>query len=233
MGERPKRFYLKANSKAAANLRADPIEQPPPKGQPAFLEKDLHQFLAHFGFYYLRAHLKTIRSTKSTRKQFGEWVHPDVVGCYFPFGDWTSEVVDVSSLFGATAFKLFSFEIKRELTLSNLREAFFQTVSNSSWANESYLVAAEIDREPELRSELERLSAAFGIGVIRLDIGDPESSEVFLPCRARESVDWETANKLAGLNSDFRDFLKRVRIDIASKEVRKELYDACSTRAIL
>jgi hypothetical protein len=38
-------------------------------------------------------------------------------------------------------------------------------------------------------------------------------------------VDWETVNKLSRMNIDFREFLKRVKIDISSKEVRKELYD--------
>jgi uncharacterized protein len=33
--------------------------------------------------------------------------------------------------------------------MSNLREVFFQAVSNSSWANEGYLEAAEIDTANE------------------------------------------------------------------------------------
>lgn len=32
-------------------------------------------------------------------------------------------------------------------------------------------------------------------------------------------------NKLTAMNSDFRDFIKRIKIDIQSKEVRKEKYD--------
>jgi hypothetical protein len=33
--------------------------------------------------------------------------------------------------------------MKKELNFSNLRESYFQAVSNSSWANEGYLVTAE------------------------------------------------------------------------------------------
>lgn len=222
---RPKRFFLKSNDKAAKSALSILPAVLPKKEEPKFLEKHLHPFLAYHGFYYQKAYLKTIRHSKSEKKEFGEWVHPDMVGCYFPFGDWTNEVVEVSTLLGASAFKLFSYELKRQLSLSNLREAFFQTVSNSSWANETYLAAADIDTDADFTNELERLSSAFGVGIIKLNIQDPDSSELILPARSRESIDWETANKLATMNPDFRDFLKRIRTDIASREVRREMYD--------
>lgn len=222
---RPKRFYLKSNDKAAKIASSILPAALPKKEEPKFLEKHLHPFLAYHGFYYQKAYLKTIRHSKSDKKEFGEWVHPDMVGCYFPFGDWTNEVVEVSTLLGASAFKLFSYELKRQISLSNLREAFFQTVSNSSWANETYLAAADIDTDADFTNELERLSSAFGVGIIKLNINDPDSSELILPARSRESIDWETANKLATMNPDFRDFLKRIKTDIASREVRREMYD--------
>lgn len=222
---RPKRFFLKSNDKAAKSASSILPAALPKKEEPKFLEKHLHPFLAYHGFYYQKAYLKTIRHSKSDKKEFGEWVHPDMVGCYFPFGDWTNEVVEISTLLGASAFKLFSYELKRQLSLSNLREAFFQTVSNSSWANETYLAAADIDTDADFTNELERLSSAFGVGIIKLNIQDPDSSELILPARSRESIDWETANKLATMNPDFRDFLKRIRTDIASREVRREMYD--------
>ena len=40
--------------------------------------------------------------------------------------------------------RLWSFEVKKELNVSNARKSFFQAVSNSSWANEGYLVATSI-----------------------------------------------------------------------------------------
>lgn len=134
------------------------------------------------------------------------------------------EVVEVSSLLGNPAVKLFSFELKRDLNFANLREAFFQAVSNSSWANEGYLVAAEISNDEDFRNELERLSTSFGIVVIRIDVDDPDATEIVFPAKSKELVDWETVNKLT-FNSDFRDLLKRIKTDISSREIRQEMYD--------
>jgi hypothetical protein len=181
--------------------------------------------MVYYGFYYLKAYLKTISHSKSDKKGFGEWVHPDIVGCYFPYRDWEGEVVEVSTLMGNTAVKLYSFELKRELSISNIREAFFQAVSNSSWSNEGYLVAANIDNDDDFRNELKRLSTAFGIGVIQLDINDPDSSDIVLPANSKDFVDWDTVNKLSGINPEFREFLKRIRNDMKNQEIRKELYD--------
>ena len=50
---------------------------------------------------------------------------------YYP--DWREEVLNLNQTTGGIAVKLYSFEIKKELSFSNLREAFFQAVSNSSW----------------------------------------------------------------------------------------------------
>jgi uncharacterized protein len=224
VGARPKRFVLHS---LVDTLGIKALDNSPAliHREVEYLEKDLHPFLVHYGFYFLKAYLKTIRHHKSGKKEFGEWVHPDIVGCYFPFNDWKDEVVEVSSLLGNTAVKLFSFELKRELSIANIREAFFQAVSNSSWANEGYLAAAEVNNDEEFRIELERLSTSFGIGVIRIDVEDPNSSEIILPAKSKASVDWETVNKMASINSDFREFLKRIKIDVMSREIRRELYD--------
>jgi hypothetical protein len=60
---------------------------------------------------------------------------------------WSSDVGELSAKFGETGLKFYSFELKKELTFSNLRESFFQAVSNSSWAHEGYLVAAEVSAD--------------------------------------------------------------------------------------
>jgi hypothetical protein len=55
---------------------------------------------------------------------------------------------------GGQSVRLWSFEVKKELNSSNVRKSFFQAVSNSSWANEGYLVAVSIvgeQVEQELR----------------------------------------------------------------------------------
>ncbi|AFY60611.1 HTH domain-containing protein [Synechococcus sp. PCC 6312] len=190
-----------------------------------FLEKDLHPVLAYFVYNHLNVYSKTINHSRSTKKGFNEWIHPDVVGCYFPFQEWREEVFNVSTLMANSAIKLYSFEIKRELSDANLRESFFQAVSNSSWANEGYLVASLIDSNEEFLNELKRLCTAFGIGLIRLEIADPNSSKIMFPAKAKDFVDWETVNKLAKLNPDFKGFLERIKRDIETREVREELYD--------
>ncbi|MCX8069916.1 MAG: hypothetical protein N2738_05370, partial [Thermodesulfovibrionales bacterium] len=62
------------------------------------------------------------------------------------------------------------------------------------------------------------------IGVIKINIEEPDSSEILFPARTKENLDWDTINKLT-VNPDFRDFLKRIKTDISSKEIRKEQYD--------
>lgn len=227
LGTRPKRFILKNQIDTLGGVIPETTKTPKietPKIE--FLEKDLHPLMVYYGFYYLKAYLKTINHSKSDKKGFGEWVHPDIVGCYFPYKDWKGEVVEVSTLMGNTSVKMYSFELKRELSIANIREAFFQAVSNSSWANEGYLVAANIDTDDDFRNELKRLSTSFGIGVIELNIDDPDSSDILLPANSKDFIDWETVNKLSSINPDFNNFLNRITNDMKSKEIRKEMYDA-------
>lgn len=230
MGSRPKKFFLKNLKYAKGDLIEEDLEVGDNEDHAVgFLEKDLHAVLIYFIYYHLNAFSKTLNHTKSTKKQYGEWVHPDVIACYFPIEDWKPEVYDLSMTIKDTPIKLMSFEIKRQLNFGNLRESFFQAVSNSSWSHEGYLVASLISDEKEFIGELARLSASFGIGVILLDVEDPDNSEILLPAKERESLDWETINKLT-INSDFKDFLKRIKKDIETKEIRKEWYDKVEER---
>ena len=224
---RPKKFYLKSQAKQI-DLPVEPItnsEEKTKKKKFDFKEEELHKFLTYYAYYHLNCYTKTINHSQSTKKEYGQWVHPDMVGCYFPLDDWKAEVYELSSAIGNISIKLFSFELKRELTFGNLRESFFQTVSNSSWANESYLVAAEISNEQEFMDELTRLSSAFGIGVIKLNLEDPHSSEIILTAKFREALDWDTINKLVTMNSDFKEFISTVKIDVTSKKIHKKEYD--------
>lgn len=79
--------------------------------------------------------------------------------------------------------------IKKEITFSNLRESYFQAISNSSWANEGYLVTAKLLNDEEFHSELRRLTSAFGIGIIKLDIEDPDASEILYPAIYKTDID--------------------------------------------
>jgi hypothetical protein len=165
-GSRPRRFYLRTLEDIGVKIDT---EYPKKVTKPTYLEKDLHPFLAYYANLYLNAYVKTIHHLKSKR-EYSEWLHPDMVGCYFPIEEWNNAVIDFGTAIANTSIKLFSFELKRELTFSNLRESFFQAVSNCSWANEGYLVAAEIDATDDFLDELKRLTTSFGIGVIELNL---------------------------------------------------------------
>ena len=97
-------------------------------------------------------------------------------------------------------------------------------MSNSSWANESYLVAARISENDDFMEELSRLATSFGIGVIELNIEDPDSSEIIIHAKYKQDLDFETINKLS-MNNDFKEFLETVKIDLSSKKIHKKEYD--------
>lgn len=223
---KPTKFYLKElvsqDEITKIENKEKNLSQP---AQSKLKERDLHPFLAYYAYTYMLVYTKTIYHEKSNKKSYSQWLHPDMVGVYFPIGEWTSEVLDFSKELGSTALKLYSFELKQQLDFTNLREAFFQTVSNSSWANEAYLVAAEINADEDFRNELKRLSSSFGIGIISLNIEDPDATEVLFPAKYRSELDWDNMNKLANENPDFRDFLVRVRKDFVGNEIWKEQYD--------
>lgn len=222
---RPKRFYLK-NMADKIDLYENIIPEEPitKKKIIDFREKELHKHLAFYAYYYMQCYTKTINHSSSNKKEFGEWVHPDMVGCYYRTQDWKNEVADFSNAIGIRSIVLYSFEIKRELSFKNLRESFFQCVSNSSWANESYLVAAIISDDEDFMKELERLSLSFGIGVIELNMEDPHSSELIIPAKHKKDLDFETINKLA-MNNDFRSFLTTIKTDFKSGKVYDKEYD--------
>jgi hypothetical protein len=228
IGERPARYFLK---ELKGNIKADKIEEAVQVADTSaesiyeYKEADLHPFLAYFARRNFKAYAKTIHHSTSSRKEFGEWVHPDMIGVYFPVKDWKSEVLDLSAEAGNTALKLYSFELKKALSFGNLREAFFQAVSNSSWANEGYLAAAEISQDEDFLSELQRLSTSFGIGIIELSFENPDGSKCLYPARERESIDWDALNKLT-MNKDVQALLTRIKNDLQTKEFIEEKYDS-------
>lgn len=98
--------------------------------------------------------------------------------------------------------------MKRDLNFANLRENYFQAVSNLSWANEGYLVTLNIDETEELR----RLTNAFGVGIIKLNAENIEESEILFQARFNETLDWNTINRLSEDNGDFKSFQRPYQI---------------------
>lgn len=57
-----------------------------------------------------------------------------------------------------------------------------------------------------------------------MNVEDPDSSEIVIPSKYKKNLDLETMNKLA-MNSDFKDFLETVKIDLNSNKIHKKEYD--------
>lgn len=193
-----------------------------------FNERDLHPLLVKFvsskaGF---QCYCKTIyhELTNSHRQGSTEWLHPDIVGIYFPFDDYKNEVRKLQDSLKVNYYKLYSFELKTDLSMSNLRKYYFQAVSNSSWANEGYLVVLNLRNDEELISELKRLNNAFGIGVIHLNADCIEESEILFNAKQKDFVDWDTVNRLAIKNKNFNEFILNINEDIKLSKPKSE-YD--------
>lgn len=99
--------------------------------------------------------------TGKTKKGYNQWLHPDIVGVHFPFEDYSDRTLELQRLVGDCPYKIYSFEMKKNLNFTNLREYYFQAVSNSSWANEGYIVALDIDEDESFLAELKRLNNAY------------------------------------------------------------------------
>jgi uncharacterized protein len=234
VGKRPVRFFLKSRRHELTEDTLNEIDtdvSTTAKAESNYSERDLHPLLAYFAYAnpsFNRGrsiHTKTIFHEKSQKTGYSEWTHPDMVGFYLPIDDWHKDIIEFNRLSDNNMVRLFSFELKKQLSRATYREAFFQAVSNSSWAHEGYLVAAEITQDDELLSELERLSSSFGIGIIHLDPYDIDGSTTLYPAKQRDSLDWQAMNKLCEKNRDFQRFLQDVRIDVESKRIHKTEYD--------
>ena len=133
--------------------------------------------------------------------------------------------VEKQGLISSKVTQFFSFELKLKIDKSNLTECYFQAVSNSSWANFGYLVVGDLDKDKNFISNLIRLNSGYGIGVIHLNINEPEKSEIIVSAREREEVDINFMNYLSVLNEDFYGFIKDSKKIISSKKIEKNCFD--------
>ena len=186
-----------------------------------YKERSLHRLLSN---YLLNKNIlsKTIfHETSNRADQAQKWVHPDMVGVEFnEFQESTTR-----SLLKAAETKeyiaLYSYELKRTIENDHqLKEYFFQALSNSSWANYGYLVAFEISED--VMEEMERLNRSFGIGVIKLSPYKDDTTILF-PARKNE-LDYYTIDKLCRINTDFKNFITRsTKVINAQTEVLEDV----------
>ncbi|QEE97687.1 COG2958 family protein [Helicobacter pylori] len=178
-------------------------------------ERDLHPFLTYMAINNenLKCYTKTIFHEESSKSPKGmdRWLYPDMVGVRFLHAELSNEnLIAFSKKFDTLPVKLVSFELKKEISVHNCRECYFQAISNSSWANEGYLVGRHIDtHNPQLMDLLKRLHASFGIGVIDLRT-DENKSAILLNAKYKEKIDYTMAQELSEKNPKFSGFLKSV-----------------------
>ncbi|MGL2815671.1 HrgA protein [Helicobacter pylori] len=176
-------------------------------------ERDLHPFLTYMAIHNenLKCYTKTIFHEESVKSPKGtdRWLYPDMVGVRFLHAELSNEnLIAFSKKFDTLPVKLVSFELKKEISVNNCRECYFQAISNSS--NEGYLVGRHIDtHNPQLMDLLKRLHASFGIGVIDLRT-DEDKSAILLNAKYKEKIDYTMAQELSDKNPKFSGFLKSV-----------------------
>ncbi|EMG84085.1 COG2958 family protein [Helicobacter pylori] len=214
--------FLKAQEKpvliALKDAAKEPVLNMEKPGVPSAKiahERDLHPFLTYMAFHNenLKCYTKTIFHEESVKSPKGmdRWLYPDMVGVRFLHAELSNEnLIAFSKKFDTLPVKLVSFELKKEISVNNCRECYFQAISNSSWANEGYLVGRHIDtHNPQLMDLLKRLHASFGIGVIDLRV-DEDKSAILLNAKYKEKIDYTVALELSEKNPKFSGFLKSV-----------------------
>lgn len=218
---RPRRFYWTEKSETEEVVAAESGGSELPKSNasvvqdhsPKLLERDLYPMLVEFISSEVGASAFRINEgTASNRRGPGgnKWLYPDIVAIEALTSGMNKEVVGALQHSGERRARVWSFEVKRLLNRSNVREAYFQAVSNSSWASFGYLVSAEIEGADTLR-EIQMLYAVHGIGLIEIDMESPTESVLRIPARERLAIEWSMCSRLADENRDFSSVMKRLR----------------------
>jgi hypothetical protein len=183
-----------------------------------YIERDLHKLLST----YLSAdsekiYTKTIfhESSKYKKDNNQKWTHPDIVGVKFlNFKSEASKNL-LKAINTINIFNIYSYELKKDITNDyDLKTAYFQAVSNSSWANYGYLVA--LDFSDNLYDEMERLNQSFGIGILKLS-PNAFKSKIIFPARYH-NLDFKTIDKISSYNEDFEAFIEKIEKLINAEE---------------
>lgn len=188
-----------------------------------FKERSLHRLLSN---YLSQRNIlsKTIYHESSNRAdQAQKWVHPDMIGVEFNEFQESSTRLLLKATEAKEYINLYSYELKRTINNDHeLKEYFFQALSNSNWANYGYLVAFEINED--IMEEIERLNRAFGIGVIKLSPYKEDTTILF--AAQKKELDYYTIDKLCRINQDFNLFIdKTTKVIKAQTNYLEEVMD--------
>ncbi|WP_052062729.1 hypothetical protein [Helicobacter saguini] len=184
-----------------------------------FKEADLHPLLVAFldANENFRLHCKTIIHNKCVKRAKGEteWNHPDIVGVHFPFDDdLCKDTLAFLKNSNLLDYKIYSFEIKKSISFADVKEYYFQAVSNSSFAHFGYLVVY-VNIDDDVLKELRRLNNLFGIGVIQLE-SNVFDSTILLPARENK-LDIATLDMLTTSCPCFKEFIQDINDYIKAK----------------
>ena len=204
-----KKFYLQSKSYPEIHTLA---------------EIELHPYLVKYVFERFNIYSKTINALKSnyTKNKIGKWTNPDIVGInpmILNLNPMFQDEVQKLGLFSTKVVEFHSFELKIRIDKSNITEAYFQAVSNSSWANYGYLVVEDLDMSSAFLDNLMRLNNGYGIGIIKLNLTNPANSEIIISARQRDIVDINFMNFLSASNNNFYDFVKTTIDVIKNKKI--------------
>lgn len=219
--DKPRKYYfpLEESESVCSEKKKRKYTQP---------EKLLYPVLAEF---CKSIDIDTLRidekgSQKNLGKNHNKWLHADVVGFKDITKSFSKEVKECIVEYSGERSLLYSFEVKDGIIdIANLRENFFQTVSNSSWANYSYLVAEGI--QDKAKEELQLLCASFNIGFIQLDKEVPKESDIVIQAPKTE-LDWNMINRIATVNPDFKKYLKNISLSYKkhyNSDIQSPLWD--------
>lgn len=212
--EKPRpRLYYWNDDPTVISVANDDQDKELESSESSFLEHDLYPMLIEFlnkdmGLYCQRIDEK--RSVNTQGSGGNHWLHPDIVALEPLDQLWNESVRTCVRHGNDKSVRLWSFEVKKELTRGNVRKCFFQAVSNSSWANYGYLVATSMASGVE--PELQMLCSLHGIGVLLLDIEDLYNSQILIPAKEKMNVDWLSANRIVAENIDFKNYIEQVGI---------------------
>lgn len=176
------------------------------------LEKGLYEPVKEYLETMLKIYPKDVTYSVGKGSTKGRWLHPDIVGVEDLVSSWrTQEVKELANESNSKKVRLWSIEVKCEINKSNVREIFFQTVANSSWANFGYLAVEKII-DTQADEELRMLTNLSGIGVMVIHKDKPLSeSKIYIPARERNEIDVAACSRLAEANNRFRSFMGAVR----------------------
>lgn len=197
-------------------LRFGPREQDAQKSASNRPETELYPILVRFlERKGIRAVELCAAQAKRGPRGANRWRFPDVVGVSGLDSSLDPTLASLAQRTGWTPqCDVIAYEVKKTLKISNVREAFYECMSNSAWANKRYLVATVIDNAAA--DEFEKLhSQHHDIGLMRLALTkdgtefDADNSRIMFECPRRD-LNVEALAELCEIWEPLDEFFKDI-----------------------